>query len=214
MFRLSTASITVLTASLFASAAMAQDNQGADDKAGLYGNIGVTLLSTELDLTQTEVSGQVFDLGTPSPDITMLTGRLGYRLNKYFALEGEAGFGLGGDDFAESLPIDVLGNIVNVDADIGLDVQNYYIGFARGILPISDQFEVFIRGGYGTASADADVTASVSGLTASGSASESVNGFAYGLGGQFNFTKKDGIRLDYSQFDETNIVSLTYARQF
>lgn len=214
MSRLSTVSITALMASLFASSAMAQDKKGEDDTTGLYGNIGVTLLSTELDLTQTEVSGQLFDLGTPSPDITMLTGRLGYRLNKYFAVEGEAGFGLGGDDFSESLPIDVLGNLVNVEADIGLDVQDYYIGFVRGILPVSDQFEVFIRGGYGTASADADVTATVSGLTASGSASDSVSGFAYGLGGQFNLTKKDGIRLDYAQFDETNIVSLTYSRQF
>ena len=208
MFRLSAFSFAVLSASLFTSTALAQDS------SGVYGTLGLTQLSTDIDLRQTTISGQTVDLGNQSPDINMLTGRLGYRINSFIVLEGEAGFGLGGDDFSQAVPVTVAGTAVNVDTTVGLDVKNYYAGFARAILPLSDDFDVFIRGGYGSVKAEADVLASAAGLTASASASESVDGFAYGIGGQYNFSAKDGVRLDYSQIDEASILSVSYARRF
>jgi len=201
---------SLLTTALVMTAASAS----ANDKDGAYGTVGVTLLSTELDLSNIDVSGQTINLGNEDANITMLTGRLGYRLNDFFAVEGEVGFGLGGDEFDRQIPVQVLGTTQNVDANISLDVKNYYIAFARGILPVSEQFDVFARVGYGEATAEADITGSLAGFTASGSAEEKASDFAYGVGAQFNFTETDGIRADYTRLDETDIISLAYSRRF
>ncbi len=202
--------IGVLTTAL----AMTAGSASAADKDGVYATIGGTLLSTELDLTDIDVSGQTIDLGTEDADITMITGRLGYRLNDYFAIEGEAGFGLGGDDFDRAIPVQVLGTTANVDTNVTLDVQDYYIAFARAIMPVSDQFDIFVRGGYGKATAEADIVGSLSGFTASGSAEDDASGFAYGVGAQFNLTDNDGIRADFTRLEDTNILSLAYSRRF
>jgi len=185
-----------------------------DDNEGIYINVGATQLSTELDLRDTDVSGQAVDLGVQDLDITMITGRIGYRINDYFAVEGEAGFGFGGDDFNQAVPVNVAGTTLNVDTNIGLDVENYYVGFARGILPVSEDFDIFARIGYGQASASADITASLAGISASGSVEDEADDFAYGVGAQYDFTENDGIRADYTRLDETDIISIAYARRF
>ncbi len=198
----------------FALSVLTATSASANEKEGAYATFGGTILSTELDLSNVDIADQSIDLGTEEADITMINGRLGYRLNDFFAVEGEIGFGLGGDDFDRVIPVDLLGDTVNVDTNVNLDVKNYYIGFARGILPISDQFDVFARIGYGKATAKADIVGSVAGFTASGSASDNASGFAYGVGGQFNLTAYDGIRADYTRLDNTNIISLAYSRRF
>jgi len=198
----------------FALSMMSAGAAVADDNKGIYINVGATQLSTELDLTDTDVSGQAVDLGVQDLDITMITGRIGYRINDYFAVEGEAGFGFGGDEFSQAVPVDVAGTTLNVDTNIGLDVENYYVGFARGILPISKDFDIFARIGYGQASASADITASLAGISASGSVEDEADDFAYGVGAQYDFTENDGIRADYTRLDETDIISIAYARRF
>ena len=208
MFKSATVS-AVLALSLLTAA-----SASANDKAGIYATIGGTLLSTELDLSSLEVANQPLDLGTEDVDVTFLNGRLGYRVNDFFAIEGEIGFGLGGDEFDRVVPIDVLGTPVNVDANISGDVDNYYIAFARGILPIADQFDIFARIGYGEATGDASVVGMVAGLTGAGSVSDNVSGVAYGVGGQYNLTPNDGIRADYTRLDDTDIISLAYSRRF
>ena len=203
------------TLSLIAAVlALTTTSASAADKDGVYATIGGTYLSTELDLSDIDVSGETVNLGVQDADITMITGRLGYRINDFFAVEGEAGFGLGGDDFDRTVPIDLLGNSVNVDTNVTLDVKNYYIAFARGILPVSEDLDLFARVGYGQATAEADIIGTVSGFTASGSAEDDASGLAYGVGAQFNFTESDGIRADYTRLDETNIISLAYSRRF
>lgn len=199
---------------LFIASALIPFAAQADDTTGVYVGAGITQLSADLDLTDLDAGGQSIDLGEQSLDINMITGRLGYRLNKYIAVEGELGFGLGGDDFDQAIPVDVLGTTLNVDSNVSLDIENYYVGFVRGILPISDEFEVFGRLGYGSATGKADVTASVAGFTASGSEEDDISGLAYGLGAQYNFTDKDGIRADYTRLEDANIISLSYARRF
>ncbi len=202
--------ISALTTALVMTAASAS----AADKEGVYVTIGGTLLSTELDLTDVDVSGEVLDLGTEDINVTMINGRIGYRLNDFFAVEGEIGFGLGGDDFNRVVPVDVGGALVDVNLNADLDVDNYYIGFVRGIYPVSDQFDIFARVGYGEASAEADLVGSALGFTASGSESQDASDFAYGVGAEFSFTAKDGIRADYTRLDETDIISLAYSRRF
>lgn len=203
------------TLSLIAAVlALTTTSASAADKDGVYATIGGTYLSTELDLSDIDVSGETVNLGVQDADITMISGRLGYRINDFFAVEGEAGFGLGGDDFDRAVPINVLGNSVNVDTNVTLDVKNYYIAFARGILPVSEDFDLFARIGYGQATAEADIVGTFSGFTASGSAEDDASGLAYGVGAQFNFTESDGIRADYTRLDETDIISLAYSRRF
>ncbi len=200
-----------LVSLLLAGAAHAQ----MSDDAGVYVNVGVTQLSADVDLSQIDVAGQPVDLGTQSPDITMITGRIGYRLNDYISFEGELGFGLSGDDFNQDVPVTTGLGTVNVDTDVGLDIDNYFAGFVKGTLPISEQFEAFARGGYGSAEAEADITASALGFSAAASESQSFDGFAFGVGGQFNFNEMNGIRLDYSSIGgDADIISLSYARRF
>jgi len=186
----------------------------ADDKEGLYVNLGVTQISSELDLTQTDVGGQNVDLGVQDTDVTLITGRVGYRINKYFAFEGEAGFGIGSDDFDQTVPVATDIGTLNVDTNIDLNVDDYYVGFVRGILPVSEGLDIFARVGYGQATASADVTASLAGISASGSVEDRADDFAYGVGAQYDFTRNDGIRADYTRLDETDIISLSYARRF
>jgi len=204
----------ITAGALVAALTMTAASASANDKEGLYATIGGTVLSTELDLTDVDVSGETVDLGVQDADITMLNGRLGYRINDFFAVEGEIGFGLGGDDFDSTVPVDVLGTNVNVDLNTTLDVKSYYIAFARGILPVSEQFDVFARVGYGQATAEADIVGTALGFTAAGSVKEDASDLAYGVGAQFNFTEHDGIRADYTRLDETNIISLAYSRRF
>jgi len=187
----------------------------ANDKDGIYVTVGATLLSADLDLSNLEAAGQTVDLGEEDLNVFMINGRVGYRFNDYFAVEGEIGFGTGGDDFDRVIPVDggALG-VINVDSNIDLDVDNYYIGFARAIYPVSDQFDIFVRGGYGEANAEAAIVATAFGQTASAEASQDESGFAYGIGGQYNFTEKDGIRADFTLLDDVNIISLAYSRRF
>jgi opacity protein-like surface antigen len=207
--------IRVLTVSaILAASSLTAVSASANDKEGVYVTVGGTILTTELDLTDVDVAGETANLGTEDASITMLNGRIGYRLNDFFALEGELGFGVGGDDFDRVIPVDVLGTAVNVDTNTTIDVKNYYIAFARGILPVSEQFDVFARVGYGQATAEADIIGTVQGFTASGSAEQDESGLAYGVGAQFNLTSFDGIRADYTRLEDTNIISLAYSRRF
>lgn len=195
-----------------ASAAAAQS---ASNDSGVYVNAGVTLLSADLELGNTDIAGQTVDLGNPSPNIFMITGRVGYQFNKYFAIEGDAGFGLGGDDFNQTVPVTTALGTVDVDADVTADVKYYAGAFVKGTLPISEQFDIFVRGGYGLAEAEVDGTASALGFSASASDSETTDDFAFGAGAQFNFNAQNGIRFDYSTLGgDADIFSLTYAFKF
>lgn len=207
-------SLAILSTALLASNAAAQDSY-----EGVYANIGISQLSADLDLSDLNLQGNSVDLGEETAKIIMINGRLGYRLNQYIAIEGDAGFGIGGDDFQRSIPVDVdpLG-VVNVDADADLDVENYFGIFARGILPVSDQFDIFIRGGYGTAKAEASAiatTAVLPGFSANVSDSQTTDGFAYGIGAEYHVNERHGIRADFSAIgSEAQFISVAYAVKF
>ena len=206
--------LVLLSTSLWASNAIAQDSY-----KGGYANIGISQLSADLDLTDLNLQGNAVNLGEETAKIIMINGRLGYRFNSYIAIEGDAGFGIGGDSFQRSLPVNIdnFGS-VNVDADADLDVKNYFGIFARGILPVSDQFDIFVRGGYGTAKAEVSAVATtdiLQGFSANVSDSQSANDFAYGVGAEYHINERHGIRADFSAIgSEANFFSLAYAVKF
>ncbi|KAF0184060.1 MAG: porin family protein [Hyphomonadaceae bacterium] len=112
-------------------------------------------------------------------DVTLggVTGRLGYKFNPNFAVEGEASIGVKDDNVGA----------VDVELDHAVGV------FGVGILPVTPNFEIFGRVGYGQVKA----SASVPGFNVA--ADE--DGFAFGGGAQYMLTPKFGVRGDYTRLE-------------
>jgi outer membrane immunogenic protein len=132
-------------------------------------------------------------------DLGAIQGRLGARWN-HFGVEGELAGGVKSDD------VNVGGTNVNVK------LRHAEAIYGVGYLPVSPNFDLFARVGYG----NTDIKASASGVAATGN-SQSWN---YGVGGQYFFTPKDGVRVDYTRYDFTDggdnadVWGVSYVRKF
>lgn len=142
----------------------------------------------------TQLDGDDGDLGA-------ITGRMGYNFTRYLGVEGEASFGVKDEDIT----------IGAVDGSLEHEYDAAVYGVAT--LPVSENFEVFGRVGYGTTSIKADVA----GFTASEDG-ESVN---YGVGANYFFDGRNGVRADITRRDftddaggEVDTYSLGYVRRF
>ena len=190
-----------------------------DSYEGIYANIGISQLSADLDLSDLNLESNRVDLGQENVKALLVNGRLGYRVNRNLAIEGDIGFGLSGDNFQRTIPVDInpLG-VVNVDADVDLDVKSYFGIFARGILPVNEKFDLFARAGYGTAKAEAMATGRTTllpGFSATASESQSSNGFAYGVGAEYHINARHGIRIDYSSIgNDASFIAAAYTAKF
>jgi len=89
---------------------------------------------------------------------------------------------------------------------------NYGVaGFGRLQFPVSEQFSVFARAGYGYAWAEFD--ASAAGLTIQ----DDADALAYGAGAEWAFSGPNAVRFDYTRYDfegEGNVWSIGYVRRF
>lgn len=108
-----------------------------------------------------------------------LTVRGGAFFNEYFGVEGEFSFGVGEEE---------------LDFESTIELSNQYGGYVIGKMPVGENFDVFGRVGYGSAEFEATVDSI-------GSGSVDVDGFAYGVGGQFFFTENFGVRGEYTRFE-------------
>jgi outer membrane immunogenic protein len=117
---------------------------------------------------------------TDAGDIGAATGRLGYRFGPNFAVEGEASTG--------------------VDDDDGVDLNHNVGAYARGILPVTSNFDVHGRVGYTTSEVD----------TPLGDFED--DGIAYGAGAEYRFTPSFGLRADWTRLEgdeaEADAISL------
>jgi outer membrane immunogenic protein len=155
---------------------------------GLYGTLGYSNLDT--------ASG-------PDVNLSGVTGRLGARFGRYLGVEGEITGGIGEDHYGYG------GDSIKAHLD------DQYAGYAVGYLPITPQFELLARVGYGGQDYRVkDFTA----LTTEGYHYDSIN---YGAGAQYNFTPKDGVRVDYTRIDaqgndnpDSNVWNISYVRRF
>ena len=211
-------SIGALSALLFAATALPQSASAQDSRQGAYVNVGAAILNADFNLDGLDTGGTGITFDDETANIVVLNGRLGYRFNKFIAAEVEGGFGLGGDTVSQSVPFDtgVVGT-VDVDLDANLDVNTYGAGFIRLILPVSDEIDFFVRGGYGIAGAEVDVTAETAafgGAVASDSASGSFDGFAFGGGGEYHINDKHGVRLDFSAINGDEIDALFFSAAY
>ena len=132
-------------------------------------------------------------------DLGAITGRLGAKFNPYIGVEGEASFGVRKDDY------DVAG------VPVSLKHKYDAAAYAVGAFPVTPNFELFGRVGYGTSEVEAKA-ANVS-ATADG---ESWN---YGAGANYFFDGQNGVRGDWTRRDfrdggEADVYSLNYVRRF
>lgn len=134
-------------------------------------------------------------------DLGAVTGRFGAKLNPNFGAEGEVSVGVRDDDY------DFGGVPVTVEHEY--DVAAYAVGY----LPVTEQFELFGRVGYGTT----QIKASTGGVSSTGDG-ESVN---YGAGANYFFDARNGVRGDWTRRDftddnggEADVYSLNYVRRF
>ena len=142
----------------------------------------------------TQMDGDDGDLGA-------VTGRATARFSRYLGVEGEASVGVKDEDITVG----------------GLNgkLEHEYDAAAYGVatLPINENLELFGRLGYGTTSIKADVA----GFTAREDG-ESIN---YGVGANYFFDGRNGIRADITRRDftgdnggEVDIYGLGYVRRF
>ena len=89
-----------------------------------------------------------------------------------------------------------------VDVDLKHEVAAYVVGF----VPVSPKADLFARVGYSASKFD----------TSLGDVKD--DGVAYGVGGQYHFTDKDGVRLDWTRHDydvgNADVWALAYTRKF
>lgn len=153
-------------------------------------------------LSNPQVSGSVGYTVLDGDDANLgaITGRITAKVNPYFGVEGEASFGVKDDD------VTVAG--ITGDLSHEYDAAAYVVG----TLPISPNFELFGRLGYGTTRIKADVAGFS--VTEDG---ESVN---YGAGANYYFDAQNGLRADWTRRDfrndggELDTYGLSYVRRF
>lgn len=134
-----------------------------------------------------------------------ITGRLGARFGPYLGVEGEGGFGVNDDRLAAAtiggMPFDV-------------ELKSTFAAYAVGYLPVSPNADLYARLGYGTTR----IRGSVGG-TGSLSMTDGDESWNYGVGGQYFFDGKNGVRADYTRHefargDDANTWSVGYVRKF
>ena len=95
-----------------------------------------------------------------------------------------------------------------VKKDNGVKIQNEFGAFGVAKLPITDRFDIFARAGVTTTN-----------ISAPGAGTRADEAFAYGAGGQYFFTDKDGLRLDWTKNDfnhggDVDTYAASYVRKF
>lgn len=130
--------------------------------------------------------------------LNSLSFRGGVALHDLLGAEFEAAFGLGAKD---------------VDG-VDIELENQFGGYLVGRYPVGSRFDVLGRLGYTTT----ELQGAVNGV----STDVDADGFAFGLGGEFEVTESFGIRGDYTriQVDEdeidggVNILAITAVYRF
>jgi len=125
-----------------------------------------------------------------------ITGRLDARFGKYFGLEAEAAGGVTGDH-------DTAGFNTRLD--------HQYAGYVVGYLPVMRNADLFARVGYGSSTVRYEGT---------GGFTENVESLNYGAGGQYFFTRHDGLRAEYTRQEangfgpNADTMSVSYVHKF
>jgi outer membrane immunogenic protein len=150
---------------------------------GGYANVSVDYEFEEDDFEES------FDF-----DFGAIGGHVGYDFNSYIGVEAEVLVGIAD----ESISVSVEGEVEAPDVDVDIDVKlkSVYGVFAKGNLPVSEQFSLFARLGYVTGELEASTD--VEGVE---SFTDSDEAIAYGVGATFAFSENFYARGDYKRYD-------------
>ena len=156
--------------------AFAQDNTQSPD--GAYGNLGWSHVTTNGASTEG------------------IQGRLGYRFMPFLGVEGELRGGLS----TGSATVNYTTGAPPVTTAITSGVKQSMAGagYVVGFLPVlPNRFDVLARVGYGWSRYD---------LTPAGLAASHADehGIRYGVGGQYLFDGKNGVRVDWTREHMSN----------
>lgn len=188
------ASAAVVVAAL---PAIASAQTAGTRPTGVYGNIGYA-----------NTHGDGVNLGT-------IQGRLGYRFNDWFGVEGELAGGVKDDDVSTT----VGASTVTGKAKIEHQEAIYGVGF----LPVGTNWDLIGRVGYGhTKGKVSDVTVTGPGGTASNlSGTADGDSWNFGVGAQYHWDGLNGIRADYTREEfqgsgsgHGDVWSIAYSRRF
>lgn len=157
-------------------------------------------------------SGAYIALGTTyfgTIDTFGLDAKVGYDFNKYFGVEAQGTIGLNSNSTRLSSNITSATLTEDVDFTVG--------AFAVGRLPLSEKFEVFVRGGLHHTEGSGKINNILNTSFDRGG-----TGYALGAGLQHNFNSKNGIRAEYTYREENNdsdlseleTITLGYVRKF
>tara|TARA_R110000868_G_scaffold35362_1_gene126901 strand:- start:25980 stop:26504 length:525 start_codon:yes stop_codon:yes gene_type:complete len=130
-------------------------------------------------------------------DSVVFRGR--YDFNNYFGVEGQANIGVGDDSVT----------VLATTADVSLEYAVGVFGVVRAFS--NENGNMFLRAGY----TNSEIDASVAGFSASADS----EAWAYGVGGEYLFDGRNGVRLDYTKYDydeggNSDAYSITYVRRF
>ena len=155
------------------------------------------------------------DAHSNSSDLGVIQGRLGYRIMPYAGVEGEAAFGVKKDD------VDVLTGLGDINGRA--ELKHEFAAYGVGFLPVSPNADLLARVGYGTTRVRVSVpTQTIGGVTLPASAaSDSQESWNFGVGGQYHFDGKNGVRVDYTRqeftkdsYGHADVYSVAYTRRF
>ena len=132
-------------------------------------------------------------------DLGAIQGRLGARFGRFVGIEGELSVSVQGDT--------VVSQNVPVDIDLNHAEAVYLVGYA----PISPEFDLMARVGYGHAE--------ISGSNGNVNVDAGDDAFAYGVAAQYHFDGRNGVRVDYTRHDfqdggDADVWSVAYSRRF
>jgi opacity protein-like surface antigen len=176
--------IAAASAMLMAGAAQAQTRPAAT--GAMYGELGYSSL---------KMTDSGIDLKP-----AMLRGIFGYNFHDNFAVEGMLGVGVRKDSTSTTF--------AGVPVNVQEDVRHIVAIYVKPKAMVGDAFEVFGRLGY--AQTRVRATASVAGVSASDSGSDS--SVSYGVGANFNVSPKVYVGVDYMRYfkkDDTKIDGFT-----
>ena len=130
---------------------------------------------------------------TDTTDTASITGRLGAKFSENFAVEGETGFGIT-DDKIGATTLKTKGNLG---------------AYAVGFMPVGEKLSVLGRVGYHHTWAEAK--------NGNVTVEDDDGSFAAGVGAQYMFDDKNGIRGDYTRYTKNDGVdnfAISYVRKF
>ena len=132
-----------------------------------------------------------------------LDAKLGYSFSKNFGAEVQGILGLTSDSTQLSSSPSSATLTQKVDYTLGV--------FAIARLPLSEQFELFARGGIHQTKYGFEINNALNSTVDS-----NLTGFAGGGGAQYNLDKRNALRLEHTFLDRTDIhtTSVSYVRKF